>query len=119
MRILTTAIVFLLLGSCGPDGTPTTTAENVTYAKAGGVGLSGGFILPPVVPEPTDASDAAQDADRKIVRTGEMALAVTDLDAARASVLEATKAASGHVADDRVQQGGRFVQRTLRLRVPA
>ncbi|HEX6812442.1 MAG TPA: DUF4349 domain-containing protein [Planctomycetota bacterium] len=120
MRILTTAIVFLLLASCGPDGTPTTTAESVSPARAGGSGPnSGGFILPPPAPEPGDASDAAQDANRKIVRTGELELGVPDLDAARSSVLEATKAAGGHVADDRVQQSGRFVQRTLRLRVPA
>ena len=102
MRCSTTIVclLLLLLGCCqrGTDAPPAT-AENVPAASG-------------------DATDPTQDATRKIVRTGELALAVDDLDKARTSVLAAMKAAGGHVAQDKVLDHGRTVQRVLCLRVP-
>lgn len=101
MRLLTATLVFLFLASCEKGEAPPAAAE---FARAGGV-------EPAAAPEPA--------AERRIVRTGEMQLAVADLDRARASVLAATKAAGGYVAEDRVAERGWSVQRTLCLRVPA
>ncbi len=97
MRHLTTTFVcLLLLGSCDGGGAP-----------------------PPPGDAAAQPADPTQAAERKVVRTGEMLLRVAELDAARTSVLEATRAAGGYAAEDRLDDRGRVVHRILRVRVPA
>jgi len=104
-HLTTTMILFLLLLSCERGGAPPASTQT---ASAGGTANA-----------TEDTGESAQAVERRIVRTGEMQLAVADLGAARTALLDATKRAGGYVAEDRAAETSRTVQRTLRVRVPA
>lgn len=103
-HLITAAVPFLLLASCERGEAPAMSAE-IASARS---------------PARDDTAESAQQTQvRRIVRTGEVHVAVADLAAARAGVLDATRGAGGYVAEDRAEESGRTVQRMLRVRVPA
>ena len=57
--------------------------------------------------------------DRKIIRTGELRFEVSDLDAARATLLDRVGQAGGYVEGDDRSDWGNALAMTLRVRIPA
>ena len=108
MRNLLTIITILLFAACGQQGS----------IPAAGQHVSGGFILPPASTSSNDPESVPQ-ADRRIVRTGELHCRVVDLDAARAVVIKRLTEAGGYVAFEDLEHGRNDSTLSMRVRVPA
>ena len=107
MRHLPTIITILLFAACGQQG-----------SIPAGDHVSGGFILPPASTSSNDPESVPQ-ADRRIVRTGELHCRVADLDEARAVVIKRLTDARGYVAFEDLDEGQLASTLSMRVRVPA
>jgi hypothetical protein len=114
----------MILGACGgDDASDTTTAASETMASDSGASDSGGGdTVAPAALEVTDEALTNQTVvDRKVIRTGQMEIQVTDTRAAMEQITRLVDRSGGYVSSSEVTPSGNDEQPyvTLTIRVPA